>query len=137
MPANGIAVALPLAPELPSTPAKATASKPDGGIETTIGEATAAAAVAIGQALVDFEAGGRLTPATRMLGGERIGLHLGEFDFATTVRREGKRVLHQRHGAAFRQHYGVDLPEAALDEIIGWLLAIVQKVVADERALAH
>jgi hypothetical protein len=93
---------------------------------------------------VDFEAGGRLTPATRMLGGERIGLlcelqlaHLGEFDFATTVRREGKRVLHQRHGAAFRQHYGVDLPEAALDEIIGWLLAIVQKVVADERALAH
>jgi hypothetical protein len=55
MPANGIAVALPLAPELPSAPAKATASKPDGGIETTIGEATAAAAVAIGQALADFE----------------------------------------------------------------------------------
>ena len=65
----------------------------------------------------------------------------GEIDFAGVARAEGKRELHRRHGVTFRQHYGANLDEAnldaALDEIIGWALTIAEKVVADERALAH
>jgi hypothetical protein len=57
---------------------------------------TAAAAAAIGQALVGFHDGG-LTPATKTQGGDLVAqlyelqqATLGELDFAAVVRREGR-----------------------------------------------
>lgn len=163
MPTNGAAVLLPL--ELDPSLVKATANKPatapailsataqpfdkcSGGIEATIGEATAAAAAAIGRAVADYAASGQLAPATKALGGESLArvtmLQLahsgGDTDFAAVARREGRRVLHQRHDATFRA-YGAHLDAATIDRVLGdfidWVLVISNKVVADERARAN
>jgi hypothetical protein len=149
---NGAAVRL--APEPPTerllkgAPAGATASKPGTaraatGIEVTIGEAMADAAAAIGQALVDFAAGGRMTPATRALSGECLGrvceLQLdtvGELDFGAVAHVEGRRILLARHGAVLRKHCGT-VPEAALDELLGYVIGIANKVVRDELRRPH
>jgi hypothetical protein len=61
---------LAIDPPVRPSSVKAAASKPDaapapGEAERHIGEAAAAAAQAIGQALVDFEAGGQLAPAAK------------------------------------------------------------------------
>src|SRR6516165_4979118 len=99
MPQNGAAVALPLALDPPTIPAKAIGPTE---VEQRIGEAVADAAAAIGHGLADFEANGQLAPATKMLGGELLArvcelqlAHWGEFDFAIVARTEGKRTLHQ------------------------------------------
>ena len=67
--ANGNTALKLLASE--STPAIAMADQPSAtptprGIEAELGVATAAAAVAVGQALVDFQAIGAMAPATRL-----------------------------------------------------------------------
>jgi hypothetical protein len=142
---NGSAVALPLELDPPSgsVPPKANASV---DLERAIGTATADAAVVIGQGILDFEVGGALGPRTRAEGGECLARvcklqleHFGEIDFAVVARREGKRVLHQRHDATLQAHLRLSAAatDAALDQIIGWVLNITDKVVADERALAH
>ena len=143
MPQNGAAVALPLALDPPTIPAKAIGPTE---VEQRIGEAVADAAAAIGPGLADFEANGQLAPATKMLGGELLArvcelqlAHWGEFDFAIVARTEGKRTLHQRNDATFREHYGASLDVAkvdkALDEILDWVIGIANKVTAMERAL--
>ena len=91
------------------------------GIEQLIGNATADAVIAISQALVDFQAMGVMSPLTRAQSGEVLGrvaelrlAHLGELpDFAVVAFAAGKRELHRRHGALFRQQ--LDLDEATLD----------------------
>jgi hypothetical protein len=142
---NGATVALTLAHDPPATPTKAPAPTE---VEQQIGAAVADAAAAIGQALADSEAGGSMTPATKMLGGSRLArvaelqlAHFGEFDFAAVARVEGKRELHRRHDAIFRQHYGAGLDMAKIDmalgEILDWVIGIADRVVADERAISH
>ena len=132
---NGATARLPFPA---SAPAFAQPGKPGESIEGLIGAVTAAAAAALGQALVEYSNGG-LTRATRAAGGDlvaglyelqQVALARGAgIDFATVMRREGKRVLRQQHAA--------DLPDAAIDEMIGWLLEIVAKVTAFERARAN
>jgi hypothetical protein len=131
MPQNGVAIALPR--ELDHQPSEI----------ARIGDAVADAAAVIGRAMVDFEAGGQLTSATRASGGERLArvarLQLdtfGEIDFAAVARAQGKRELWKRHGATLRGLDEVKL-DVAFNEIIGWVLGIADKVVADERARAH
>jgi hypothetical protein len=62
-------------------------------------------------------------------------------DFAAIARTEGRRELWKRNDAAFREHYGASFDEAmidrALDDLIGHVLSITSKVVADERARAN
>ena len=64
---------------------------------------------------------GVMSPLTRAQSGEVLGrvaelrlAHLGELpDFAVVAFAAGKRELHRRHGALFRQQ--LDLDEATLD----------------------
>jgi hypothetical protein len=155
MPTNGVAVALPTRPIRSHAPfdRRSPFDRREGGPREGAdrGRNWRGDGVCSGcdrSGVGGFEAGGRLTPATRTLGGECIGrvcelqlAMLGEIDFGTVARQEGKRVLHQRHSAAFRQHYGADLDEAALDaaldEIVGWVISIAERVVADELERAH
>jgi hypothetical protein len=142
--ANGNTALKLLASE--STPAIAMADQPSAtptprGIEAELGVATAAAAVAVGQALVDFQAIGAMAPATRKVGGEALARvcmirldHFGEIDF-TAAGAEAKRLLRQRHGAAWRAEYGTELPEGELDTLVGWVFEVTDRVVADEQAL--
>jgi hypothetical protein len=71
----------------------------------------------------------------------QLGNPGGERAFVAIARREGKRMLRTHHGATLREHYGAKEDtariDAALDEILGWVLDITSRVVADERALAH
>jgi hypothetical protein len=133
---NGVAYPLPV--ELEPSP-------PDTSIEYRVGIATAEAVVASCQALMDFWAGGAMTPATRAANGEWIA-QLYElqqqapsgFDFAGTVIREGKFVLRQRYGAWFRAHHnGANIPEPMLDILLSDLLEILARVTATEQRLAH
>jgi hypothetical protein len=142
--ANGAAVTLQLVPE-PST--EAAAGKPGAtptstAIETTkIGSVVADAAEIIAVALAEYEAGGAMTVATRTASAERLGrvaeLFLSTFgelpNLAVTARREGKRVLHQRHGATLLQHCGA-APEAAINELLDHVVAIASTVARDEMA---
>jgi hypothetical protein len=134
---NGCAVALPLELTSPSTPASPS-------IETTIGEATAAAVTMICRAMFDYQRTGGLPPAVKDAGGERIArvfelqqAYAGEIDFAATVRREGSRVLRQYLGAEFYQRYSADEGEAAINLYVDGLLEILVHVTAVERAFAN
>jgi hypothetical protein len=138
---NGHAAALIIARD-PIQPAKAPAPTE---VEQRIGAAVADAAAALGQGLADCETGGTMTAATKALGSVRLArvaalqlAHFGEFDFATVARAEGLRELHRRHDGVFREHKvdGATVGRG-LDEIVGWVLDISAKVVADERAMTH
>ena len=136
--ANGHAA--PRALELDSI----TASKPDAAgplIEITIAAAVASATMAFVAGVIDWQALGAMTPAVREQNGELLArvvelelAHLGEIDF-DAVRLESRRVLHQRHGDAFR---AVDcdavMVDAGFDELIGYVLTIANNVVASELA---
>jgi hypothetical protein len=90
-----------------------------------------------------------MTPGIRAVGGEslarvaqlRLDL-LGEanFDFEGVAHERGKHTLQQRYNsAAFRQQLGLNETELnqAFSELIQTVLAISQKVVNDELALAR
>jgi hypothetical protein len=136
--ANGAAVRL--APEpIPASPSTSAQEE----IKITIGRAMADATEALGAALADYDAGGRLTDANRALGGETIAkvvelqlATLGEMpDFSALALAEGKRILHARHGAALRQQLGSD---AGIDYtfilLLTHILAVANKVAAIEMA---
>ena len=131
--ANGVAVAL--SHEL----------SPPTELEQRIGNAIADATIAICGGIGDWQADGKLSPTTRTMAGDVfVELYwlqeatLGQFDFTVVARREGRRALLQRHGAALAQHCRP--PETAiapvLDEIIDWPLGILARITADERTLA-
>jgi hypothetical protein len=135
---NGTAVALPL--ELLPSFAKATPGKPDTEILERIGEVVANAAIAVCAGVEEFQDGG-LAPATQMQVGELfvtlIQLQqstLGEIDFATVARREGKRAIMRRHGAMLSKHYSAAVLDAALDELVDRPLVVLRQVTAIERA---
>jgi hypothetical protein len=157
--ANG-ARALPLELEPPARclskdiPAGATKSKPGAApavteLELRIGAATADAAEVVSMAFSQHVAGRGMTPGIRAVGGEslarvaqlRLDL-LGEanFDFEGVAHERGKHTLQQRYNsAAFRQQLGLNETELnqAFSELIQTVLAISQKVVNDELALAR
>jgi hypothetical protein len=145
--ANGVTARLPF-PEPPSAPVTTQpADKPaPPELSSVLGNAMADAVVAISQAMVDFEADGAMTPASRALGGELLGrvaqLRLDTFSeidpatFATTALTEGRKALLSRHGLILRQQFvdGAGL-EKALDELVGWAVTIAEKVAHDEQVL--
>jgi hypothetical protein len=140
--ANGVAAHLPseLSPPAPTTQPNLRSTE----IGEAAGHAVADAVEIVGLAVTDFVAAGVMAPGTKTLGGERLGrvaeLLLehdpGEIDFATVARREGRRILHERHGVAFRQHFG-SYPETVINELVDEVLGIADKVVAIERAMAN
>ena len=138
---NGATVALPLELDPPI-------GREHAEIIERIGATVADAAIAVCAGISDWEADGRLSGTTRVRTGDLfVQLYelqettLGKLDFNTTARREGKRTIMRRHGAALKQHYGAALSAerlgAVLDEIIGWPLDVLAKLTAVERALAH
>jgi hypothetical protein len=131
---NGAAVALPR--EL-DPPAVATTE-----VERRIGEVTAEAAIMVFAGMEEVQAGG-LTPATRSRAGELlVQLYqlqesaLGKIDFNATARREGKRILWERYGAALRTqlNYSETTLDRALDDLIDRPLTVLRQVTAVERA---
>ena len=124
--------------ELNPSFAKAAAGKPE--ILERIGEVVANAAIAVSVGVEEFRDGG-LTGATRaQVGGLFVQMYqlqqatLGELDFNATARREGKRVLHQRHGASLRANFSEAALDAALDELVDRPLAVLRQMTAVERA---
>jgi len=123
--ANGVAIALPLAEE--PTPAQ----------EEVIGQAIASATTALCFALLELQQDGRLDPATREAGGNRVAKvatlmldhALGDQDFLSTARAQGKVQLRRYLNGSFAPAQS----DAALDFHIDNLLEIVTRVVADER----
>jgi hypothetical protein len=125
-----------------AAPAGATKDKPGAApAATEISIAVAASAEAICRAVGEFDAAGAMSPAIRELSGAALAqvceIRLAGFDDidCTAAGAEAKRILRQRHGAAWRAQHGTELPEAALDTLVGWVLTITGKVCADERRL--
>jgi hypothetical protein len=117
---------------------KTTCANARAEIERRIGELVADAAGVVCAGLGDWESG--IAPATQTQAGElfvtlfRLQQEtLGEIDFAAVARREGKRILWERHGSVLQQHYGPTALDA-LDEIVSWPLVVLAKVTAVERA---
>ena len=139
--ANGVAAARLLPASAPAD----TTGKPNEPIERAIGAAAADACMVLVQGLIDWEAAGAMSATTRTASGECLARvvwiqmdSLGKIpDFRAVMLAEGRRILHQRHDAFYRQHHGVDLPDAALDEILGWIINITDRVVAGELARGH
>ena len=135
---------------LPALPAAADpigpSTSPHAGDQSdriVIGDAMADAVIALGAALIDFEAAGAMSPATKDAGGSRIArvveMQLAasdETDFVAAARAEGRHTLLRRHGAALRQRFGA-ISETAIDGLVDEVLVIVSRVCAHERALAH
>jgi hypothetical protein len=140
---NGAAHALVRLRLVESTPIEAPGPT---GLERSIGEAMADAALMISAGVMDWENGG-LRPLTRQLAGERFAkvcmLQLEHFDddFGCVARREGRRELWRRNDAAFRMHYGASFNATAIDrafdELLDHVLAVTTQVVAVERSLSH
>jgi hypothetical protein len=135
---NGAAALAVLPLNLPSP----TKSDPRAELEQRIGEVTADAVVVLGRAIGDFETGSELGLTTRALGGERLAAvcrlqleHFGD-DFHAIARAQAKRTLRMRHGAALQAQLKLSESalDAAFDDLIGHVLTIADRVVADERA---
>jgi hypothetical protein len=114
--ANGVAALRTVHPE----PA------PDPEFGQRVGVAVADAAGMLSRGLFEYW-GGKLSPETKMAGGEKIAALYeltqtipAGIDFAAMARTEGKRTLWARHGA--------DFPEPILDEVISEVLSITFKV---------
>jgi hypothetical protein len=134
--ANGAHALTLLAPEL-------TAASPSE-LEIEIGAATAAAVIAIAMGIDDYAAGGAMTPATKIWASAMLGrvaeLHLAhpgdpQDDFSVIVHREGKRALQRHPAGIFLARLGKEQVDAVIDELIGHVLVISARVVADELAL--
>jgi hypothetical protein len=130
---NGVAVRLPCASKLDPASPSAT--------ELEIGEATAAAAVAIGQGIIDCTlGGGQLSAEAKMAGAEaltrvtmlQLAYFGGDSEFAEIAYREGKRALWKHPGfqgqdPARREHLFEVFLQGALE--------ISARTAAVERAL--
>jgi hypothetical protein len=128
----------------PPKPACAKAVTPTE-VERRIGEVVAAAAVAVCVGVEEFRDGG-LSGATRTRAGSLfVELYklqqdtIDKIDFDVTARREGKRVLWERHRATMRTqlNYTDATLDAALDELIDRPLVVLRQVTACERAWAN
>jgi len=111
---------LPVASALPSTLP----------LEEGIGETAAAAALAIAQALHEFQTDG-LSSRTRAHGGDLIArlfelrlVYAGQIDFYAVARARGTRLLQER--------YGRDINARTIAVLIDGVLEILQKVVRAE-----
>jgi hypothetical protein len=108
---NGAALLAVLAadPPIEVSPPKAAAP---GELERRLGTAVADAAVAISLGLADLVDHGRFADDIKQMGGATLAavamLHLEHFgdDFDRVARREGRKVLEQRHGSMLREHLG-------------------------------
>src|SRR5215472_6587777 len=93
---NGVAVALPLELDPPTTPTE---------LKQRIGKTVADAAIAVCGGIGDWQADGKLSPTTRTKAGDlfvelyRLQEGVGAAAFAAVARREGVRALLQQHGA--------------------------------------
>jgi hypothetical protein len=139
---NGAAVALAVDPASGSACATVV---PPTEVEIAIGELVATATIAVFAGMEEIQNGG-LAPATRARAGDLFvemyelqQAHLGEIDFATVARVQGKRILWARYGAAMREHlrYSEVELDAALDELIERPLVVLRRVTACERAWAN
>jgi hypothetical protein len=148
MAANGTAVLALLPSASEPTPAATSSStaagKPNKPIETTIGEAMAAAATGLCFAAQEHQQLGALTSTTRTANGERIAAlywlqqaHADKLDFAATAREQGKVILRQYLRDDFYQQYSTEQGDAALDMFIDETLAVLARVTAVERAWAN
>ena len=136
--ANGNA-ALHALVEPPSAPAHAPTA-----IELEIGQAAAAAVVAIAAGLIDWQAEGVLFPSTKIWAGGVLGriaelqlAHLGDPQdvFSAIVHREGKRALQARPDGVWLAHLGQPgQVDAVLDALLDHVIGIAEKVVRDELA---
>jgi hypothetical protein len=127
---NGHA-ALHLVSEPIATPA------PEQSIELEIGRAVAAGAVAIVMGLRDYATEGAISPSTKVWAGAMLGRvsqlhldHFGEIDFGAVAAREGRRALLDPNRV-------ITVPPAAVDELVGYVIAIADKVAASELAMAN
>jgi hypothetical protein len=137
---NGVAVAL--APALDPACVKVTTPTE---IERQIGEVVATATIAVFAGMQEIQDGG-LAPATRARAGDLFvemfklqEANFGEIDFAAVARREAKRILWARYGAAMRERLNYSEVELdhALDTLIDRPLDVLRKVTAVERAWAN
>jgi hypothetical protein len=133
--ANGTA-ALALLPPAPEPTHASPSTGDQEGIKIALGQAMADATDALGAALADLDAGGRLSDANRTRGGETIAAlvelqlaHFGAFDFGAVALAAGRRAIFARHGVMLRQHCGA-VPETALDGLLTHILAVASKVAA-------
>ena len=111
---------LPVAPALPS-------ALP---LEEVIGETAAAAALAIAQALHEFQTDG-LSSRTRAHGGDLIArlfelrlVYAGQIDFYAVAHARGTRLLQERHGE--------DLDARTIAVLIDAVIEDLQQVVRAE-----
>jgi hypothetical protein len=133
--ANGsVALHVAIAPAQ-DAPVEAT-SKPGAcpaAPEITIGVAVASAVEALVQMLIDVDGGAPLRAEIRTLGGDRLAMvvehllaHLDEVDnWRDHAQQEGVRLLHERYGAALRQHLDTDVSGATIDAALNELCALV------------
>jgi len=131
--ANGTA-ALQLLPTEP-------APDPSASIEHRVGVVVADAVGVIGAGLIEAREG-KLDDATRAMGGEAVARVFelkqaapSELDFAAVAHEHGLKVLRARYIAFGYEHQ--DFPEVPTVKIIDGLLAIVDRVSAQMRAMAH
>jgi hypothetical protein len=129
---NGTAARLPCASE----PALAHANAPTA-LEQQIGAAVAAGVEALAMAISDCAAEGAMSSFTRAWGGAMLGRvaemqlgYFGQVDFAVIAVREGRRALLDP-GRVIPVH------PAAVDELVGHVITIADKIVATERTLAN
>ena len=132
--ANGAAVALHLVLDPPATETAVAAAE--------IGQATAAAAVAMAWGILSYHQAGRLDPAAKEAGGTKLArvsvLMLdhadGDDDFTRKARAAAKPLLRAHLDAGFFQRYSPEQGDAALDFYIDSVFEVVTRTVADERA---
>src|SRR5258708_729908 len=105
---NGAAVALKLVHTEAPEPAPAPSGEP---IERAIGEAVAATVCVLARGMLELQDGG-LSATVRTAGGSKVAAlyqlqqsTLGKIDFASIVRREGRRVLRGYFDSNFYQHH--------------------------------
>lgn len=127
--------ALSLVSEPPAAPAPPTEEK--------IGQAVADIACLLCAGIFELQGGG-LDPALKAEGGRRIAVlytlqtaHAGETDFASVAREHGRIALRRFFTLDFYRAHGPGAGEAALDEVVDEVLAILGRVAAFERAMAN
>jgi hypothetical protein len=105
------------------------ASALSGEIEQHIAVAVADAVSVLSRGMLEYWNDGKIAPATKMAGSEHVAALYkltqatpAGVDFVAVARSGGRRVLQERHGG--------DLSEPVLDEVIGGLLEIVDRVAA-------
>jgi hypothetical protein len=143
MPPNGVAALHALVEPAPERSSKGDPMKPSEGIEA-IGQATAAAAIVFAWGALGCHETGKVAPAAKEAGGERIAAlywlrqaHAGKIDFTATARAEGKRVLRTYFDAEFYQRHGPGAGEAMINIAIDEVLATVNRVDVMMRAWAN